>query len=218
MKGQLMQLGRWMFIGALALAPCSGFAQANAREDVIERLTDAVVEAMPIGQIFDLAEAQSPLWPMQQKPEALTGEQLACVRGELSSAGYRRLKRAEVVAYAEANPSRTASDLQLLEAGAATLMGRLVMGGAQAASVGAAFDERKVLVDATTAQTLSLMKFFTDPDYAALRKLSGVGDSLSVSKSKDENEAAGKQVGQSLGLQHMITAMGTCKVPPAAYL
>lgn len=218
MKGRLMEPGRWMLIGALVLAPCNAFAQKGATTESVERLTDAVIEAMPIGRIFDMAAAENPRWPVQERPGVLTEEQLACVRGELSSAGYRRVKLAEVAAYAAANPSRTADDLQLLEGGAATLMGRLVMGGAQAASTGTAFDENKVLADATTAQTLSLMKFFTDPDYAALRKLSGVGNSLSVSKSKDENEAAGKQVGQSLGLQHMITAMGTCKVPPAAYL
>ena len=193
-------------------------AQQAQPADQIERLTDRLVEMMPIGKIFDMAAAENPLWPMAERPNALDAKQLECVRGELSSTGYRRSKRAEVEAYAKSHTSRVADDLKLLEAGAASLMGKLVIGGATAAQTGKAFDEHEVLASATTEQALSFMKFVTDPNFAELRKLSGMGDALDPTRSSTENEKAGHQLGMSLGAQHVIKAMGACSIPPSAYL
>lgn len=211
----------FLLVCGLAAAPfamAADRAEAAASSASIDRMTDAMVEFMPMGRIFDLALADNPDWPLGEKKGEASAEQLACIRGELSSAGYRRAKREEVAQYIHANPSRIDEELRLLESGAATLMGKLVMGGAEAARTGVKFDENDVLRSATNEQALSLITAISDPRFAQLRKLSGVGDILDPQKSKEEMEKAGQQLGYSMGAQQIIKAMGTCKVPPAAYL
>lgn len=210
----MFELGRIaVLITSLAFA-----GTAIAQDDKVDRLTDSLVEMLPMGKIFDRASAENPAWPMQEKPDAVTPEQLACVRQALSTPGYRRAKRVEVEDYAKAHPSRVEDELRLLESGASALMGKLVMGGAESTWSNKPFDQNEVLKAATSEQVLAFMTFISDPNYAELRKLSGMGDVLSPQKSRAENEQSGEQLGFSLGAQQMLKAMGTCKVPPSAYL
>ena len=208
---------RMIVVGALlALA---GALQAGTPDNAqVERMTDALVKMLPMGEIFEGAAAKDPKWPLQAKPEAVTAEQLACVRGELSVDGFRRSRLAEVRAYAAANPSRLDAELKLLESGAAELFGKMINAGAAQAAGGPQATAEAILADATSDQVLSFVTFVSDPSYADLRKLSGFGDALNITKSESENEKAGHQLGASLAAQQMIKAMGTCKVPPSAYL
>jgi hypothetical protein len=201
------------------LVALSGAAMAQGQQaSQSERMTDAIVRMIPLGPIFEEAARGDPNWPMQEKPGAVSDAQLACMRAELSEAGYRRSKRAEVEAYAQSNPSRMAAELRLLESGAAELFGKLVAAGADSARAGIEVDTDAVLKSASPEQFLSFMTLMSDPNHAELRKLTGVGDALGISKSADENKDAGEQLGASLAVQHMIKSMGTCKVPLSAIL
>ena len=208
---------RTIVVGIL-LAWAGALQAGNPDGAQVERMTDALVRMLPMGQIFADAAAKNPKWPMQEKPDAVTAEQLSCVRGELSVEGFRRSRLAEVQAYAKANPSRIDGELKLLEAGAAELFGKMITAGAAKAAGGPEVTAEAILADATSDQVLSFVTFVSDPGYADLRKLSGFGDALNITKSASENEQAGHQLGASLAAQQMIKAMGTCKVPPSAYM
>jgi hypothetical protein len=177
------------------------------------RMTDLQVRMMPFGMIFDSLASENKNWPMHEKPDAVTPKQLACLRDELSTPGFRRYKLAQVEAYIAANPSRADAEIALLEQGAADLFGTLVAAGAESERTGVEADPAVVLKDASPEQMLSFVTFFSDPNYAELRKLSGLGDALSIDKSAAENESAGEKVGSTLTMQIMLTAMSTCMVP-----
>lgn len=208
---------RFASILALASALAGGGAHAQDARDV-DRLADLVVEMLPLGRIFEAQAAKDPTWPLQDKAGAASAEQLACMRSELTQAGYRRSKRADLQAYAAANASRVASDVRLLEDGAAALFGSLVMAGADAERTGVEPDPNAVLAAAKPEQLLAFMTFFSDPNHSALRKAAGLGDALGLDKSAQENEAAGQQLGSSLSVQQMIKAMAACKVPTSVLL
>ena len=204
----------------LVLFTClAGAAMAAPPTDqAIDEMTDAVVEMVPMGQLFEIFAESDPHWPVQEKPDALTGEQLSCVREELSPPGYWRSKRAEVVEYAEANPGRFEADLRLLQSGSAELLGKLMMSGAMSAQSGEPVDESALLASVSNDQMLSMMTLVSDPDYADLRRMSGLSESMSPDQSKAQVEKAGYQKGFSLAAQQMIKAMRACDVPPSAYL
>lgn len=179
----------------------------------IDKMTDHMVAMIPFGTMFDSIANDDPNWPLHEKPGAAKPEQLACMREELSAKGFRRYKRGQVEAYASAHPSRFSEDLALLDKGASVLFGKLVMAGAESERTGIEADPMAIMKDATPDQMASFMAFFSDPNYAELRKLSGLGDALSLNKSAEENESAGEQVGQSMATQLILRAMGACDVP-----
>lgn len=219
---QVQSRRRSGLVPAVLLGLCAVFT-AHAAQDAgpsspsdVQRMTDLQVRMMPFGAIFEMLAKDDPNWPMQEKPDAVTPGQLACLRGELSTAGYRRYKQAQVEAYLAANPSRAASEIALLEQGAAELFGKLVMAGADSERSGVEAKPEVSLKDATPEQMSSFMSFFGDPNHAELRKLSGLGDAISLGKSASENESAGEQLGSTITLQVMLKAMSTCKVPTSA--
>lgn len=194
----------------------SAASKSAASKSDVQRMTDLQVKMMPFGAIFDMLSKEDPNWPMQEKPDAVTPEQLACLRGELSTPGYRRYKQAQVETYLAENPSRAASEIALLEQGAAELFGKLILAGADSERSGIQANPETLLKDSTPEQMSSFMSFFGDPNHADLRKLSGLGDAISPGKSASENESAGEQLGSTITLQVMLKAMSTCKVPTAA--
>lgn len=207
-----------MMLAGMLLCFAGASSAGDGRAAQVERMTDALVQMLPMGQIFEDAAAKDPKWPMQEKPDAVSAEQLACVRGELSVPGFRRSRLADVQAYATANPSRLEAEAKLLESGAAELFGKIIRAGAAKAGGGPEVSAEAIMGEATSEQVLSFVTFVSDPNYADLRKLSGFGDALDITKSDSENEKSGYQLGASLAAQQMIKAMGTCKVPPSAYM
>lgn len=204
------------FAVLLAFAALGAVQAAESRAQTSSsaaRMTDLQVRMMPFGAIFDSLASADPDWPMQEKPDAVTPKQLSCLREELSTPGFRRYKLAQVETYIAANPSRVDAEIALLEQGPADLFGTLVAAGAESERTGVAADPAVVLKDASPEQMLSFITFFSDPNYAALRKLSGLGDALGIDKSAEENESAGEKIGATLTMQIMLTAMSTCKVP-----
>jgi hypothetical protein len=199
------------FFCALGLSAAQ--AAAPEKDADIERMTDYMITMVPLGEIFESLAKKDPLWPMQEKPEAVSAEKLQCLRRELSKDGYRRMKRLEVEAYANKNPSRVASDLELLGQGGPGLFGKLVMAGAESEETGVEMDPMDIMKAATPLQMSSFITFFQDPNYAELRKLSGVGDALSAKKSAEENQSAGEQLGASIASRAMLAGMSKCDVP-----
>lgn len=206
-------LAALLALGGLSVAQA---AQTAPSHSDVQRMTDLQVKMMPFGAIFDMLAKADPNWPMQEKPGAVTPTQLGCLRGELSTPGYRRYKQAQVEAYLAANPSRAESEIALLEQGAAELFGKLILAGADSERSGVEADPQAVLKNSTPEQMMSFMSFFGDPNHAELRKLSGLGDAISLGKSASENESAGEQLGSTITLQVMLKAMSTCEVPTSA--
>lgn len=206
----LLLAGAVLFASAHAAGPAKGSKDAKT-----DRLTDLMVELVPMGRIFEMLAKNDPKWPMQDKPDAVTPAQLSCLRAELSIDGYRRAKRKEVAEYVSANSSRVDADVTLLEGGAASMMGRLMMAGAEGERTGVKVSEQEVLGAATPEQLASFMAFMTAPDHDGLRKLSGIGNAFSTAKSSEENEQSGEAAGENLATQVMLRAMGTCEVSMA---
>lgn len=216
MKRLIFTAAALLIAGALLSMPAHAAAPTNAGQDAkIERLTDLMVELVPMGRIFDMLAKDDPKWPMQDKPDAVTPAQLSCLRSELSNTGYRRAKRKDVAEYVAANPSRVDDELKLLESGAAAVMGRLMIAGAEGERTGVKVSEQEVLGSATPEQLGSFMAFMSAPDHAGLRKLSGLGNAFSTDKSSEENEQNGEAAGQNLATQVMLRAMGACEVSMA---
>ena len=201
-------------LGASVLGMPSAWAQANAVK--VERLTDLVVELMPLGAIFEDLAKTDPQWPLSDNQKAISASQRGCMRGELNQAGYRRMKRVDVAEYAVANPSRLDADIRVLEGGAARLMNRLVLAGADAERTGVPADEQAILSSASIEQIGSFMSLMQSPDYAGLRRMAGLGNAFDAKKSKEENEAAGEDIGADLATQAMFKAMAICKIPASA--
>lgn len=206
----LLLAGATLFASAHAAGPAKGSKDAKT-----DRLTDLMVELVPMGRIFEMLAKEDPKWPMQDKPDAVTPAQLSCLRTELSTEGYRRAKRKDVAEYVSVNPSRVDADVTLLEGGAAAMMGKLMMAGAEGERTGVKVSEQEVLGAATPEQLASFMAFMTAPDHEGLRKLSGIGNAFSTAKSSEENEQSGEAAGENLATQVMLRAMSACEVSMA---
>lgn len=198
---------------SLVLAAVPAAAEpAATHQQRIERLTDSMVVLMPFGTIFESIAAADPAWPVSDRVDDVSASQLLCLRGELSGKGYRRYARGLVQAYADAHPDRLDDDIALVENGVAEMFGKLVLAGAEGERTGVEANPDEVLAGHAPEQMEAFMTFFTAPEYAGLRELSGLGDQLSVGKTAEENEAAGEQVGSDLATKLMIRAMDTCGV------
>ena len=199
-----------MLAALLALAPSMAPAAEKAR---LDRLTDLVVSAIPLGAIFDGLLQSDPKWPMQEAPDRVSPSQLACLRNELSSGGYRRAKRTEVATYAARNAARIERDIEVLEGGAALLMGKLMMAGVEQETTGVPIDQAALMAESTPEQLAAFMSFMTAPDYAPLRQLAGIGDAFDASADGDENEQRGEAAGADLATRVMLGGMQRCDVP-----
>lgn len=202
-----------LLCGAFLAAPALAQNKSKVAPERLDRMADLLVELVPIGTIFESLAKDDPKWPMQEKPDAVDAKQLACLRGELSASGHRRAKRKEVDAYAETNPSRVSEDIKVMEEGAAFLMGKLMLAGAEQERTGKPVSEEQIMSQATPEQLAAFMSFMTHPDYVGLRRLAGVGNAFDTQKSAEENEEAGQQVGESLATKVMLNAMSACEIP-----
>lgn len=196
---------------SLALAAVS-LSSVAAEDDDAATLTDLMVELMPFGKVFDGVAATDPSWPAQGLLDKVSTGQLACLRSELSSEGYRKFTRARVTEYIAADPARIDGDIDVLEKGAAELFGKLILAGVEGERTGVAADPEAVLAGATEEQMIAFMALFGDAKFAPLRELAGVGNQLNTGATAEESEKAGEQLGQVLTLKLMNAAMDTCGV------
>lgn len=201
---------------AILASACIGAApaaQPDARQ--VERLTAALVQIMPFGAVLDEAAAQDPTWPLQEKADGVDAAQLACMRRELSSPGFRRSRASEAAAYVEAHPSRLEDDIKTLMQAAPVFAG-MVEGVIAEEKGGKEFDPAEAVKSVTHDQLLAFSLLMADPKYAPLRELSGIGDAYHPGRTAEENYKAGVGIGTALFAKLMIGAMKTCDVPPAA--
>lgn len=206
---------------ALSLAAGLAFAAdvADAPSDMtqqeaqVDRLTDLLVRAIPLGTMFETMAEADPNWPMQEKPKAVTADQLGCLRRELSTVGYRRAKREDAVAYVRQHPSTLEQDLRVLEEGAAMMMGKLMLAGVEQERTGVPVDVSALMGQASPDELAAFMSFMTSPDYAPLRRLAGIGNAFDHKHTAEENKNAGEAVGADLATKAILKAMGRCQVP-----
>lgn len=199
----------------LAMAALPAAANPAVPAAKVERLVDAITRMVPLGTILESVAAEDPAWPLGEAVATEGPEKLACVRGELSAAGYRRYQVPRVQAYASQNAARLDADLALLEGGAAEVFGNLALAGAEAERAGREPNPEAVLAKATPEQLNAFMTLFSDASNAGLRQLGGIGEALAVNKTQAEMEEAGEAVGADLATRLMRRALATCDVDPA---
>lgn len=200
----------------LALLPLVASAQ-NAQVQA-DKLAEVMMRMLPFGKILDDAAAANPEWPLQGKADKVEPAKLSCLRGELSTDGYRRSKRAQALEYVKAHPDRVDADLALLNGGAASVFSDFINAGVNEAQTGKKVETTEVMKQMKAEQMLSFIDFITEPKHAPLRELVGIGEAFDPTKTPQQNSDAGKGVGTRLVLKLMLGAMTTCDVPPSTIL
>jgi hypothetical protein len=209
------------FLAAALLSPTQASAidvaaTADPVAAKVDRMTDLLDRAVPMGVIFETIMKDDPAWPVQANPAALDATQLACLRGELGQDGVRRNKRAEVEAYVAGHAKQVDGEIELMDGGAADMMNKFMLAGAKGESSQKQQDVNAVISNATPEQALSFMRFITAPEFTELRKLAGIGDVFDPTSSAEQNEKSGQRLGASLGSTAILKAFGTCKIPMSA--
>lgn len=190
------------FVASLLFLPAAHAGEASDMQ--IERMTDAIVGILDFGAQMDKSAAEDPQWPVKGVPDRFTSNEMACLRDQLSTVGYRRTKRADVVAYAAANPDRFERDLESLES---------------VAPVFAAIREKKdkdafeALMGTMTAdRMLAFVGFIEDEEHASLRKLVGLGEK-GFGQGGSTPFEAGVSAGERNAEGLMLKAMEACSIP-----
>jgi len=219
MKAHLL---RGTVLAALLLASTGAMSAgaANSRDARIEHVTDQFVAMLRIGELLDEFAAKDARWPLGEKASGVSADKLKCLRDELSSAGYRRQKDAEVREYyRDASDEQLANDTRVLDAGAAQVMGKLLGAAYDAKRAGKTVDQRAALQGVSGEQMSAMVEFIQAPEFKGLRKLSGLGSTFGgMSGSGADAEDAGKGAGASMVSKIMFKAMDTCAIPPATLL
>jgi hypothetical protein len=199
--------GRWWRRGGLALAVlASGCAQLapQAPADPVERFAGAYTRLLPVGRLLDASAAQDARWPLADKAELVSAAQLDCMRGTLSSGELLPRQRQLARDYARAHPDALASELQVLEAGAARLIGEAMLAGAGLLPVAA---------PATPAETEALAAFVTQPRFAGLRRATGLEHLAGAVGAPADPRQRGRTLGRQLLTRFMTDAFVQCHIP-----
>lgn len=182
----------------------------------MQQLAALLAQMLPLGKMMDAQAARDPKWPLEGKVDLVTPEQLACMRHEMSSDGWRQSKLAEAREYAMAHPERVAADLRILQAGAAKVTSRMVHAGLLAKEGEAPVDTKAALASVSAKQMHAFVLFAKDPGFAQLRELVGIENSFN--KTREENQKASYDMGVSIGMKFTLRAMDDCKIPPATLM
>lgn len=218
MKLRIAILAGVLLCSAQASALEATAPAADPAASRVDRMTDLLLQAVPFGRMFEMASKGDPNWPVQDRPRAVDATQLACLRSELSAEGFRRNKRSEVAAYVAAHPKQVDEEIGLMQSGASELMGRAMMAGAESGISGKDVDANAVLSDATPEQFLAFIRFINAPEFADLRKLSGIGDAIDLTDSARDTEKNGERLGMDMASKAILQAVGTCRIPMSALL
>ena len=192
-------------VPALLLGACAGSPPTPAQRT--EQFADAYVQLLPVGAVMDAAQAADPRWPLGSKAVLVSAAQLGCMRGQLDSATITARQRQDARRYALAHPDTLEADLQVLQAGAARLLGQALRSGAG----GGAGTGASLLQGATPAEVQALVAFTTEARYAPLRHATGV-DQLLGGGPGGAGER-GRAMGQALLSQAMTDAFLNCHIP-----
>jgi hypothetical protein len=181
----------------------------------VDTLADRLVQMMPLGPVLDDAAKADPTWPMQEHASKVSPQQLACMRDELSTTGYRRTRGALAADYLVRHEARFDEDVKLLEQ-IAPMVGSIFGQGVAEAQGGKEVDAEAVMKDSDPAALLGFLAFISESKYGPLRELTGLGDAFKTGADESANAKAGEQVGQAVVMKLMLGAMSSCKVPTSA--
>lgn len=202
--------GRGLSAVMLGLLLVAGPALADAGK--VQRLEDALVRAIPMGEVFALIADGDPDWPRRQFDPGLSAGQSACLAGELSHEGERRRIRPLATRYVADNPGRIDDDLRTMELGGRAL-GMMMVAGARQEQTGVPADEDALLASLSQAETEAFVALMSDAKYAPLRELMGIGNLFNAQASRAANETAGEAAGEDLAMRVMRRAFAICDTP-----
>lgn len=207
-----LRFAGWLLAAGFAAAP----AQAQPQTDEVTRLTDLVVQTMPVGDLFQGFIDRDPRWPLNERVDRVPPHQLACLRQRLSAAGYRERQAEATAGFARRHPERVAPSIRILEEGAAEMFAAAITAGAEQSRTGRKADFNDIAGRFRPAQMAAMVELTSDERHRALRELIGIDDALGIEHSPEQNSARGRNKGMLLGMKLMFSAMEHCKVPLAA--
>lgn len=189
-------------VASLSLLPAAHASEASDAN--IERMTDAIVEMSDFGAQMDKSAAEDPMWPVKGASDKFAPEEIACLRDQLSTPGYRRAKRADVVAYAAANSGRFERDVESLESIAPIF--------AAIREKNSADDFEAFMSKMSADRMLAFVAFIEDEEHASLRKLVGFSEK-GLRQTGSTPFEAGVSAGQKNAEALMLKAMEACSIP-----
>ena len=198
---------RWARPGAAALAvlAVAGCARVPRGGDTPDQLADALVRTLPIGAVLDAAAARDPRWPLEDKARLVSAAQLACMRRALSSAEVTPRQRQAAREHARQHPELLADGLQVLEGGAARLIGEGMLAGAGLAPPPA---------PASARESAALTALATEPRLEPLRRATGLDQLLGARTAPPAERASrGRAFGQRALENLMTDAFLRCHIP-----
>ncbi|QTD46431.1 hypothetical protein [Ottowia testudinis] len=170
-----------------------------------ERFADAYVELLPLAALMGHSAERDPRWPLGDKARLVSDAQLGCMRRVLSPVEVRTAQRQVARDYAQAHADTLAADLDVLEGGAARLIGQAMREGAGLPAEG----ERRA--HATAEETRALAAFARDARYASLRDATGLtalAEGVSASA-----ERRGQEIVNTLTVNFLTNAFLRCHIP-----
>ncbi|MCC7247552.1 MAG: hypothetical protein IT473_02915 [Lysobacter sp.] len=203
------------FVASLLFLPA---AHAGEHSDAsIERMTDTIVGMLDFGGQMDKSAAKAPLWPVESASDKFASGEIACLRDQLSTPGYRRTKRADVAAYAAANPERFERDVEYLASVAPVFVAireRKPEGdsGVRSGTTRENDDFEALMSKVSADQMLAFVGFIEDEEHAPLRKLVGFSEK-GLSQSGGTPFDAGVSAGERNAERLMLKAMEACSIP-----
>lgn len=211
-----LRLAGCLLAACFAAIPAHAQPQSQSQPEEVARLADLVVQAMPVGDLFQGFIDRDARWPLNEKVDRVPPEQLACLRQRLSSAGYRERQAAAVAGFARQHPDRVAPSIRVLEEGAAEMFAAAITAGAEQSRTGRKADFNDIAGRFRPTQMAAMVELTSDERHRALRELIGIDDALGIEHSPEQNRSRGRNKGMLLGMKLMFSAMEHCKVPLTA--
>ncbi|MDO5290031.1 MAG: hypothetical protein Q4F13_10425 [Pseudomonadota bacterium] len=169
-----------------------------------ERFVVAFQQLLPLPALMAHSATQDPRWPLGEKAELLSARQLGCVRQALSPEQISAVQRQLALDYVQAHPHTLADDLQVLEGGAAHLVGQAMRAGA-----GLAVDASPP----TSEQALALAAFATAPRFAPLRQATGLSRLAGNASDPATPRQRGQDIAHALTVHFLTDAFVRCHIP-----
>jgi hypothetical protein len=189
--------------------------QENPAVTDAERLTDLVVRAFPMGDLFQKDLDKWPTWPLENSvaKSKVDATQLHCMRQRMSAAGFREYRRKAVEEFIRQYPDQVRDAIDVLAQGAADAMAFSFQTGMENDDASDGEILFKVITHGMQKLTMEQVKKFDDltsqKKYKALREMLLFGHGDFFSDDAESGEAFGKMVVGTL----MLEAMSDCKIP-----
>ena len=180
----------------------------NVDQAKVEQLTDLVMQALPYDEIARKAQEKDPNWPMGEKADRVSAEQLKCMKDQYSTENYREVKRQDAIDFATRYPDEMNDAVHVLQDGAAEAFSAFFH--SMMTSPDREIDSSQVMGQFDPKQVLLMVALMGDDKYRHLRDLIGFGGNSIL-------DGAGDGVKSSIA-KLMLRAMSTCKIPMSVLL